>query len=233
MAVSVCRLRAVPAPRRRRDARRDDGQRICRRTEASLKTMDDIDLGFTEEELAAIEAARIAWRERMEPTQVVTRAGTLLRMARLGLEDLATVDEDRALFGFLGVVVYGRSMTLIMQHLRTYDEVAFDDWYQPWRDEMTGDPVCLYLADLRTKIVHHHSPGILYTLYAHGRNSPQVGSIRLDGVEPPAVHLGEPISDTSTMNLCRLYVAYLGRMFDSFAPIAFAVQDVMLAREPT
>lgn len=106
--------------------------------------MDDVDLGFTEEELAAVEVARIAGRERMEPTQVVTRAGTLPRMARLGLEDLATGEEDRALFGFLGVVVYGRSMTLIMQHLRTYDEVAFDD--QPWRDKMTGDPVCLYLA---------------------------------------------------------------------------------------
>jgi hypothetical protein len=32
-------------------------------------------------------------------------------------------------------------------------------------------------------------------------------------------------------NLSRLYIAYLQRMFDSFAPVAFAVQDRLIEAE--
>ena len=37
----------------------------------------------------------------------------MLRMVHQGLRDMQETDQDRILLGFLGVVVFGRSMTLV------------------------------------------------------------------------------------------------------------------------
>lgn len=173
----------------------------------------------------ALAEARDALATKMAPTQVVTRAGTMLRMAQQGFRDMGDTDEDRILFGFLGVVVFGRSMTFVMQNLRTYDEKAFDDWYIPWQDEMKGDPLMLYFYDLRTKVIHKNVPMISILLGGFGDNMRPIGSISVEGMPAPDRHLGVLLDDTSIRNLCRLYIVYLERMFKSFAPVAFAVHD--------
>jgi hypothetical protein len=165
----------------------------------------------------------------MAPSQVVTRAGTMLRMAHLGLRDMQEADQDRVLLGFLGIVVFGRSMTFVMQNLRKHDEGAFNSWYAPWKEEMKGDPLMRYFCALRTKVVHNDAPAIGILLGGYGATLPPIGSITVDGVPLPEGHLGQPVDDTSMVNLCRLYVAYLDLMFESFGPIAFAVQDRLIA----
>ena len=179
----------------------------------------------------AVSEARVALAARMDPTQVVTRAGTMLRMVRQGLRDMRETDQDRILFGFLGVVVFGRSMTLVMQNLRGHEQEAFDSWYAPWQQEMKGDPLMLYFKELRTKVIHENVPAIGIALGRFGVNMPPIGSITVDGLPLPDRHLGDPLDDTSMGNLCRLYFAYLERMFESFAPVAFAVQDQLSAAE--
>jgi hypothetical protein len=49
----------------------------------------------------AASEARAALVARMAPSQVVTRAGTMLRMVHLGLRDMQEADQDRILLGFL------------------------------------------------------------------------------------------------------------------------------------
>ena len=71
----------------------------------------------------------------------------------------------------------------------------------------------------------------LILLAGSGATVPPIGSITVDGLPLPERHLGQPLDDTSMLNLCRLYLAYLERMFDSFAPVAFTVQDRLLAAE--
>ena len=169
--------------------------------------------------------ARAALAARNAPTMVVTRAGTMLRMVQQGLRDMRETDQDRILLGFLGVVVFGRSMTLVMQNLRTHDKEAFDRWYAPWQEEMKGDPLMRYFSDLRTKIIHQHAPAISVLLAGFGPTAQPIGSITVDGLPLPERHLNQPLDDTSMGYLCCLYLAYLKRMFDSFAAVAFAVQD--------
>ena len=166
-----------------------------------------------------------AFAARLDPTLVATRAGTMLRMVQQGLRDMQETGEDRILFGFLGVVVFGRTMTFVMQNLRTYDEKAFDDWYFPWADEMKRDPLMLYFSGLRTKVIHKNVPMISLLLAGFGANMRPIGSITVEGLTLPDRHLGLVLDDTSISNLCRLYVKYLERMFESFAPSAFAVSD--------
>ena len=179
----------------------------------------------------AVSEARAALVARMAPTQVVTRAGTMLRMVQQGLRDMRETDQDRILLGFLGVVVFGRSMTLVMQNLRSHDQEAFDRWYASWQEEMKGDPLMHYFSVLRTEVIHHDAPAIGILLAGHGGTVPPIGSITVDGLLLPERHLGQPLDDTSMGNLCRLYLAYLERMFESFATVAFAVQDRLIASE--
>ena len=167
----------------------------------------------------------------LAPSQTVTRAGTMLRMVRQGLRDMSEADQDRILLGFLAVVVFGRSMTLVMQNLRRHDQEAFDGWYRSWQEEMKDDPLMRYFCDLRTMVIHHDAPAIAIVLAGHGENVPPIGSITVDGLPLPERHLGVPLDDTSTGNLSRLYVAYLQRMFESFAPVAFAVADRLIDAE--
>lgn len=189
-------------------------------------------MSFDDPEMArAVSEARTALAARMAPTQAVTRAGTMLRMVQQGFRDMQETDQDRILLGFLGVVVFGRSMTLVMQNLRRHDQEAFNSWYAPWQEEMKGDPLMRYFYVLRTMVIHHDAPAIGILLAGHGKTVPPIGSITVDGLPLPERHLGQPLDDTSMGNLCRLYLAYLQRMFESFATVAFAVQDRLIAAE--
>ena len=179
----------------------------------------------------AVSNAKAAMTSRLAPSQTVTRAGTMLRMVQQGLRDMQEADQDRILLGFLGVVVFGRSMTLVMQNLRSHDREVFDSWYAPWQEEMKNDPLMRYFYDLRTMVIHHDAPAISILLFGHGKNVPPIGSITVNGLPLPERHLGQTLDDTSMGNLSRLYVAYLQRMFDSFAPVAFAVQDRLIEAE--
>jgi len=60
---------------------------------------DDPELARARSETRAALAARLA------PGPVVTRASTMLRMARQGFRDMQETDHDRILLGFLGLVV--------------------------------------------------------------------------------------------------------------------------------
>ena len=144
-------------------------------------------MDFDDPEVArAASEAHAALTSLLAPSQTVTRAGTMLRMVRQGLRDMQETGQDRILLGFLGVVVFGRSMTLVMQNLRRHDQDAFDSWYSPWRTEMKDDPLMRYFYDLRTKVIHHDAPAIGILLAGQGENVPQIGSITVDGLPLPA-----------------------------------------------
>ena len=189
-------------------------------------------MNFDNPEMAkAVSKARASLTVRMAPTQIVTRAGTMLRMVQQGLRDMQETNQDRILFGFLGVVVFGRSMTFAMQNLRSHEQEAFESWYGPWQKEMKGDPLMRYFHDLRTMVIHRDAPAIGILLAGFGATVPPIGSITVDGIPLPERHLSQPLVDRSMANLCRLYLAYLERMFESFATVAFAVQDRLMATE--
>src|SRR6266478_9237300 len=138
-------------------------------------------MDFNDPQMAqAASEAKAALTSLRAPSQTVTRAGTMLRMVRQGLRDMQEADQDRVLLGFLGVVVFGRSMTLVMQNLRTHDRDAFDGWYVPWKEEMKDDPLMRYFYDLRTKVIHHDAPAISIMLFGYGENVPPIGSITVD-----------------------------------------------------
>jgi hypothetical protein len=153
----------------------------------------------------------------------------MLRLVDLGLEDVQGHDQDRVILGFFCIAVFGRAVTNAMQNLRTFDKAAFDEWYAPWQLEMRGDSLCRYFYELRSKILKNIDPLVGFVLAAWGEGSPTVGTIVIDDVDVPTEHRGQPIADTSTINLCRTYVVYLHEMFDSFTPMVWPINDRHLA----
>lgn len=159
------------------------------------------------------------------PSNCVTRAGTHLRMVQLGLSDMESADHDRVTLGYYTVAIFGRSVSLALQHLKTWDKPAFLSWYAPWAGEMRRDPLCRFFYNLRTDIIHDVIPMAGVVLGAFGPGAPQVGTIHIPEDNIPREHRGKPIEDPSALNLCRLYLAYLQEMFDSFLTIVWEIDD--------
>jgi hypothetical protein len=161
-----------------------------------------------------------------QPDRVLTRAGTMLRVVAQGLRDMDDDPTgDRRLFGFLGIVVFGRSVTFALQNLRTFEEATFDEWYKPWQNEMQHDPLLLYFNKLRTEILKDIAPPIAILLASVGSDLQPVGTITTPGRPLPSSHLGAPIEDPTAENLCRMYLKYLQKMVASAAPMVWEIQD--------
>jgi len=159
------------------------------------------------------------------PMHVLNRAGTMLRLAKLGLEDMSVGSQDRAILGLFSVAVFGRAVTSALQNLRTFDRRAFDDWYAPWLSEMNDDPLCRYFYKLRSDVLKGISPIIGYGLASFGPGTPAVGTLNVINRPSPTVHRGQPIKNADVRHLCELYVTYLEEMVTSAASVINAVQD--------
>lgn len=49
-------------------------------------------------------------------------------------------------------VVFGRSVTFVLQNIRTFDDAGFNAWYAPHEQAMRDDPLLQYFKELRNQI---------------------------------------------------------------------------------
>jgi hypothetical protein len=160
-----------------------------------------------------------------DPSQVLTRTMTMLRLVKQGLRDMEEKEYDRTLLGFFAVVVFGRSVTSALQKLRTFDRQAFNEWYGPWKQEMEQDPLLRWFYKLRSDILHEIDPLIGVVIGSSGNEDLYRGAITVPDRPPPNIHRQQSIQDRTMINLCRLYVAYLEEMVNSAAVVITQVQD--------
>lgn len=71
--------------------------------------------------------------------------------AEFGLADLDATDKRRRNIGLRNLIVFGRSVTFVLQNLRG-KEPDFDVWYEKIQDEMNGDPVFRYFLQARNNL---------------------------------------------------------------------------------
>ena len=74
-------------------------------------------------------------------------------MARAGLVDATGDDPRRRRPGLMNLFTYGRSVTLAIQTIKSFDP-AFEEWWSPYQEWMKADPLMTYFNDTRTDIVH-------------------------------------------------------------------------------
>lgn len=83
---------------------------------------------------------------------ILERAQTILGTARQGLADALEPSRARRITGLHNVIVFGRSVSFIIQNLRSAAD-GFDEWYAAEQAAMKADPLMRFMNDARTEIL--------------------------------------------------------------------------------
>ena len=85
---------------------------------------------------------------------VIVKAEETLQTARYGFEDLTCGNRQRRFSGIRNLEVFGRSVTFVLQNLKTpVGEAAFDERYGPIQEQKKGDVLMRYFVTLRNEIL--------------------------------------------------------------------------------
>jgi hypothetical protein len=85
---------------------------------------------------------------------IIQKAEETLQTARFGYEDLTSGNRYRRYSGIRNLVVFGRSVTFVIQNLKTpVGSDRFDAWYQPIQAKMKSDVLMKYFVTLRNEIL--------------------------------------------------------------------------------
>lgn len=106
-----------------------------------------------------------------EAADVLGKAKEILETARQGLDDLLGDDPTRRMLGIRNVAVFGRSVTFVLQNLRSVDADAFNRWYAPKQEAMRADPLLKYFVSLRNEILKEGGPTATSSLYIEHMNT--------------------------------------------------------------
>lgn len=86
--------------------------------------------------------------------QIIQKAEDTYQTAKFGYEDLVRPDRKRRFSGLRNLVVFGRSVTFVLQNLKTpLGEDSFNKWYLPNQERMKNDILMKYFVKLRNEIL--------------------------------------------------------------------------------
>ncbi len=85
-------------------------------------------------------------------SSILERAQETLYTATLGLKALGSANPQERMAGLRNLVVFGRSVTFVLQNLRS-TEPDFDSWYEKYISEMKADPLMAFFNNLRSVIL--------------------------------------------------------------------------------
>lgn len=91
-------------------------------------------------------------KQKRTTNEILNDLDNTLETAKFGLDDLLEGVPNRRISGLRNLIVFGRAVTNVLQNLRSI-EPDFDEWYQPFQDEMKKDPVAKYFYKLRSEIL--------------------------------------------------------------------------------
>lgn len=83
--------------------------------------------------------------------EILNRAEEILRTAELGMSDMGGNRSQRRLSGLRNVIVFGRSVTWVLQNLKGKQE-GFEDWYTEKQALMRSDPIFVYFTEARNNL---------------------------------------------------------------------------------
>lgn len=83
---------------------------------------------------------------------VLQRVDETLETARLGLSDLLDTTRSRRMSGLRNLIAFGRSVTFVLQNLRSVVREEFDVWYEPHQQSLKNDPLMRYFVEARNEL---------------------------------------------------------------------------------
>ncbi|MBU2865739.1 hypothetical protein [Pacificibacter marinus] len=117
-----------------------------------------------------------------ETKAILKRAEEVLMTAELGLTDLNAKDKQRRNVGLRNIIVFGRSVTFVLQNLRN-KEPDFDNWYYEIQAGMKNDPVFKYFLQARNNLEKQGKVSISTSAQIHNFSSKDLSRM---GPRPPS-----------------------------------------------
>jgi len=105
--------------------------------------------------------------QKKTTNEIISRAEDTLFTVQLGLEHMKGQDPRARLAGLRNLVVFGRSVTNILQNLRS-TEPKFDEWYQPYVKEMEVDELMRFFYKLRSEILKEGAVAVHSSMSLNG-----------------------------------------------------------------
>jgi hypothetical protein len=82
---------------------------------------------------------------------ILQRVDDTLKTAWHGFEDVVATDRNRRFTGIRNVIVFGRSVTFVLQNLKSHAD-GFEEWYQAEATALAADPLMRYFVEARNQI---------------------------------------------------------------------------------
>ena len=87
-----------------------------------------------------------------QSAEILLQTDSVADTMHLALKDFIQGDTPgRRAAGLRNVIVWGRAVTNVLQHLRTLERESFGSWYEPWRKGLEDNPEFRYLYELRSQ----------------------------------------------------------------------------------
>jgi hypothetical protein len=90
--------------------------------------------------------------------EVIRKTREVLATARIGLQDMTSADPARRAAGMHNAVIFGRSVTNVLENIRTINRAGFNEWWDPRQQAMRDDPLLRYFYKLRSEIEKEGPP---------------------------------------------------------------------------
>lgn len=108
-----------------------------------------------------------------EVDAILQRASETLATAKHGYDDLVALDRTRRFTGLRNLIVFGRSLTWVLQNLKSHAP-DFDAWYKLEQAQMAADPLMRYFVDARNNLEKQGRLIVETTMVVHNLSSDDI-----------------------------------------------------------
>ncbi len=113
---------------------------------------------------------------------IIQRATETLQTAKHGYEDLIGKNKNRKFSGLRNLIVFGRSVTWVLQNLRSVIKEEFEHWYEPEQEKMKNDPLMRYFVSARNELEKQGKLSVATSARIHSFSTGDIGKF---GPPPP------------------------------------------------
>jgi len=105
--------------------------------------------------------------QRANIEAVLQRVDETLETARLGLSDLLDSSRSRRMSDLRNLIAFGRSVTFVLQNLRSVVREEFDAWYEPHQQALKNDPLMRYFVEARNELEKQGKLSVATSTHIH------------------------------------------------------------------
>lgn len=106
--------------------------------------------------------------------EVLARIEDTLATAKLGLDDLLNPGRARRMSGLRNLISFGRSVTFVMQNLRSVVDEEFDKWYEPRQQVLKADSLMRYFVQARNELEKQGRLSVATSTHIHSFSSDDI-----------------------------------------------------------